>query len=103
VNLTHLDLSSNQLDSLPESILNLANLIKLDLSNNPLTDLSVLQKLPSLKEVRFLGVNLPRRYWDNLSDWRPEWLLDDENADVRRVLVAQVRHQSICDRLEATL
>jgi leucine-rich repeat protein SHOC2 len=89
---------------LPESILNLANLIELDLSNNPLTDLSVLQKLPSLKEVRFLGVNLPRRYWDKLSDWRPEWLLDDdENADVRRVLMAQVRHQSICDRLEATL
>lgn len=101
--LTHLILRGNQLNDLPENIVDLTDLIKLDLDNNPLTDLSVLQKLPNLQEVRFLGVNLPRRYWDKLSNWRPEWLLDEENADVRRVLVVQVRHQSICDRLEATL
>ena len=93
----------NQLNNLPENIIDLTNLIELDLNNNPLSDLSVLQKLPNLQEVRFLGVNLPRRYWDKLSNWRPEWLLDEENTDVRSILVSQVRHQSICDRLNETL
>jgi leucine-rich repeat protein SHOC2 len=101
--LTHLILRNNQLNNLPENIVTLTNLVELDLSNNPLTDLSVLKKLPNLQEVGFSGVNLPRRYWDKLSNWRPEWLLDEENADIRSILVAQVRHQSICDRLEATL
>jgi leucine-rich repeat protein SHOC2 len=101
--LNRLILRNNQISTLPENILNLTNLVELDLSNNPLTDLSVLQKLPNLQEVRFSGVNLPRRYWDKLSNWRPEWLLDEENADIRNMLAAQVRHQSICDRLNATL
>ncbi len=101
--LTRLILRDNQLSTLPENIFALTNLVELDLNNNPLKDLSVLQKLPSLQEVRFSGVNLPRRYWDRLSNWRPEWLLDEENADVRSILVAQVRHQSICDRLNAIL
>ena len=103
--LTRLILRDNQISTLPENILNLTNLIKLDLRNNPLTDLSVLQKLPNLQEIRFLGVNLPRRYWGKLSDWRSEWLLNEENADVRRILTlaAQVGYQRIYDELNMTL
>jgi hypothetical protein len=98
-------LRDNQISTLPENILNLTNLIELDLSNNLLTDLSVLQKVPNLQEVRFLGVNLPRRYWGKLSDWRPKWLLHEENADVRRILIlaAQVGYQRIYDELNMTL
>ncbi|NJR32207.1 MAG: hypothetical protein HC778_04325 [Chamaesiphon sp. CSU_1_12] len=62
-NLTGLLLNGNQMAVLPQSITKLTNLTYLDISGNPLMDLSMLQRLPNLRTVKFWGVNLPRKYW----------------------------------------
>jgi leucine-rich repeat protein SHOC2 len=122
-NLVELNLYSNQLITLPRSITNLVNLINLDLyynefqilpkgierflklkfiglRENALTDLSILQSLPELDIVNFLDVDLPRRYWTKLSDWNPKWLLDEENAEIRQVLIQQIGYDRICQELD---
>ncbi len=62
INLKELKLNNNQIDILPESLLCLKNLVSIDLSSNPISDFSMLQSLPKLTHVKFLGVNLPREY-----------------------------------------
>jgi leucine-rich repeat protein SHOC2 len=99
VALRWLNLHGNRLTRLPKSIENLSSLTALHLSRNPLTDLSNIDNLPNLKTVSFLGVELSRRYWTKFSDWQPEWLLDEDNAEIRRILVDRVGYAKICDRL----
>jgi leucine-rich repeat protein SHOC2 len=67
IDLKELRLNGNQIGILPESILRLKNLTSIDLSGNPISDLSILQYLPNLTHVRFLGVNLAREYWCDLT------------------------------------
>ena len=43
-----LNLAGNQISTLPESFAQLKSLEKLDLSRNPLKDISVVKKLPNL-------------------------------------------------------
>ena len=100
-NLTELNLWSNQINILPENIGNLVKLTSINLSGNPLKDLSILQSLPSLKAVDFLDIEIPRRYWIKFNDWKAEWLLDEDNAEVRRVLIEQVGYEKICEELNA--
>ena len=66
-----------------------------------MSDLSILQSLPKFQCVLFLDRDLPRRYWSKLSEWNPKWLLDEENADIRRVLIQQVGYERICQELDA--
>ena len=99
--LIDLSLASNQFTTIPESLCNLSKLVYLNLTNNPLTDLSILQKLPVLCNVYFLGVSLSRRYWTQLSDWKSEWLLDEDNIEVRRVLIEQLGYQTITEELNS--
>ncbi|WP_181243713.1 leucine-rich repeat domain-containing protein [Chamaesiphon polymorphus] len=109
VNLNKLDLSFNHLTSLPTSLRNLSKLVEINLAGNPLADLSVLQNLPKLKRVKFFSspiptrflLNLPRRYWTKLSDWKPEWLLDEDNVEIRRALIEQLGYEKICEALNA--
>ena len=108
-NLTRLEklhLSGNQLTHLPKSIEKLTSLTYIDISGNPLyEDISVLQilsNLPNLESVYFLGVELPRRYWlSSFSEWKPEWLLDEENVEIRRILIQEVGYEKICQELNA--
>jgi Leucine-rich repeat (LRR) protein len=101
-NLQSLDLTRNKLTSIPEWLAQLTNLQSLDLSGNELTDLSLLQELTQNNlRVHCFGANLPRRYWMKVSDWQPEWLLDETNAEIRRVLIQQVSYEKIYDRLGA--
>ena len=111
-----LNLRENQLKILPDSIGNLSNLHSIQLCDT-LEDLSILQDLPSLKAeedlpsllqgsrsfqaVSFMDVELPRRYWTKLSEWKSEWLLDENNAEVRRALIAQIGYEKICHELNA--
>ena len=99
--LTYLDLSGNQFTTIPESLCNLPKLNHLILTDNPLTDLSSLQRLPNVADVYFLGIRLPRRYWIKLSDWSYEWLLDEDNVEVRRVLIEQLGYQNITEELNS--
>ena len=48
------------------------------------------------------GIYLPDRYRRKISDWQPDWLLNEENAEMRRVLIQQLGYEKICDRLGAT-
>ena len=99
--LTHLSLHNNQLTTLPDSISGLVSLSHLYLNNNPIVDLSILQKLPNLRFVDMLGVFLPRRYWIKFSDWNSQWLLDEDNAEIRRVLMTRLGYEQICSDLKA--
>ncbi len=101
IDLQYLDLADNKLTEIPKNICYLTNLQYLDLSGNLLVDLSILRDLPNLREVQFLGVDLPHRYWTKVSDWKSEWLLDEDNAEVRRGLIEQVGYEKICDELNA--
>jgi leucine-rich repeat protein SHOC2 len=99
-NLNYLRLEENQISVLPNSIDKLIKLTELSISGNPLTDLSILQKLPDLRVI-FLEVELTRRYWTKLSDWKAEWLLEEDNAEIRRVLIEQIGYEKICNELNA--
>jgi leucine-rich repeat protein SHOC2 len=99
-NLVDLDLQHNDLSRLPESIINLSKLTSISLDVNLIVNLSILQLLPKLQEVSFLSLALPRRYWINLSEWNPKWLLDEENAEIRRVLIQQIGYERICQELD---
>jgi leucine-rich repeat protein SHOC2 len=99
-----LNLSHNQLTSLPKNISNLTNLKSLILADNPLIDLSNLQGLSCSTSVYFIDSNffvLPRRYWTKFSNWQPEWLLDEDNSEIRRILIEQVGYEKICQDLGA--
>jgi leucine-rich repeat protein SHOC2 len=100
-NLIELDLGYNNLDGLLESIVDFHDLVEINLNRNPSDDLSLLQFLPKLVCVEFLEIYPPRRYWTKLSDWNPQWLLNEENAEVRRVLIQQVGYERICQELDA--
>jgi leucine-rich repeat protein SHOC2 len=96
-------LYDNQLTSLPDTLIGLSKLRELYLHGNPLSDLSILQALPNLESVVFMGVDLPRRYWTKLSDWKPEWLLDEDNAEVRWVLINWLGYEKICEEVGAII
>jgi leucine-rich repeat protein SHOC2 len=100
-NLVDLGLESNNLSSLPKSIIYLSELNTISLDANLIINLSILQSLPKLKEVIFLNLEIPYRYWIKLSDWNPKWLLDEDNAEIRRVLIQQIGYDRICQELDA--
>jgi hypothetical protein len=48
------------------------------------------------------GVRLPEEYGKVLSNlWKPEWLLSEKNAEVRRVLIQGIGCERICSELNA--
>ena len=51
--------------------------------------------------VLFANVELPRRYWSKFIDWKPEWLLDEDNVEIRRRIIEQLGYEKICERLNA--
>jgi leucine-rich repeat protein SHOC2 len=98
-NLTKLNLSHNNLTKLPDRIGTLSNLRELDLNTNPLLDLSILQKSPKLHTVWYANTSLPRQYWTKFSEWKPEWLLVEKNAELRRILVQRIGYEKVCEEL----
>jgi leucine-rich repeat protein SHOC2 len=99
-----LDLSCNNITRLPKSIGSLVNLKSLKLADNPLIDLSNLQGLSCSTSVYFTNwdfIVLPRRYWTKFSNWKPEWLLNEDNSEVRRILIEQVGYEKIYQDLGA--
>jgi leucine-rich repeat protein SHOC2 len=98
--LRYLYLSDNQLTMLPINVSNLCSLTFLDLNDNSIANLWVLGSLPKLTLVKFINVFLSRRYWTKLSEWKSEWLLDEENAEIRQILIQQIGYEKICQELD---
>jgi leucine-rich repeat protein SHOC2 len=44
---------------------------------------------------------LSRRYWKKLGECQSQWLLDEENAEIRKVLIQQIGYERICQELDA--
>lgn len=86
-NLSRLYIRGNLLTSFPPSIRDLSNLSEIYIDDNPWEDLSDLQDLPNLKRVYFLGINLPRKYWTHLNKWKSDYFLNEDNTDLRRMLI----------------
>ncbi|MCC5606998.1 hypothetical protein LC612_09420 [Nostoc sp. CHAB 5834] len=48
------------------------------------------------------GVTLPEKYGKiHPQQWQPEWLLSEENAELRRVLIQGIGYARICQELQA--
>jgi leucine-rich repeat protein SHOC2 len=99
--LTHLNLNNNCLTSLPDRIGNLTSLQELQIDGNEILNLSILQKLPNLKIVKFQGVNLPQRYWQDVNEWQPQWLLNEYNSQLRRILIDRIGYLQIYNQFGA--
>ncbi|HBE31450.1 MAG TPA: hypothetical protein DD990_08970, partial [Cyanobacteria bacterium UBA11368] len=80
----------------------LTNLTFLDLYNNQIADLSPLQSLDQLDSVSIYGVDLPKKYFCPQHQWQAQWLLDENNAEVRRLLIQTIGYDRICRELQAT-
>ena len=96
-----MDLGNNNLRKIPETFRSLVNLKYINLHLNPIEDLSPLQNLPVLEKVWILSLDLPCRYWIKFNNWKAEWLLNENNAEIRRTLIEQVGYEKICDELGA--
>ena len=95
-------ISARHLQYLPDSLCGLKRLKSIRFGLNSLTDLSVLNQLPNLSSVNLFRADLPRRYWTKLSEWKPEWLLDENNTEIRRRIIELVGYEKICEVLNAT-
>ena len=101
VKLSWLNLAKNKLTSMPKSIGNLSKLNWIDCTGNPLVDLSNFQAASKLQGVRLFDVTFRRQYWTKLSKWKSKWLLDEDNAEIRIALIAQIGYKKICRELNA--
>jgi Leucine-rich repeat (LRR) protein len=107
--LQKLDLEANQLTAFPSEIAQLKSLEKISLWDNPIQDFSALAALANHPnqdlQVIFFGspefpVEIPRKYWTDLSQWKAEWLLTEKNAEIRRLLIQQIGYDRICEELQ---
>jgi leucine-rich repeat protein SHOC2 len=94
-NLSILNMSQNLVTTLPSNFASISNLAELDLNENPIGDLSILQDLPKLEWVRFLDTLLPRKYWTKLSEWKSEWILEEDNVTIKHILIQQIGYERI--------
>nr|WP_318014024.1 hypothetical protein [Oscillatoria salina] len=74
----------------------------MNLNGNLVIDLSPLTNLHNLEEWYIFDTTLPRKYWTRLDEWKPEWLLSEKDAEIRRVLIQQIGYERICSELGAT-
>ena len=100
--LCSLNLSGNNFKKIPDSIEDLQSLNCLGLNDMPqISDLSLLQNFHHSLQVVFLDVRLPHRYWTKLSDWKSEWLLEEKNVEIKKILIQQIGYAKICEDLSA--
>lgn len=50
---------------------------------------------------RYRGVTLPEKYKVNLHNWCSEWLLDENDPKLRRVLLEELGYERVCQELGA--
>jgi hypothetical protein len=50
----------------------------------------------------FRNIKVPQRMGNaRVSDWKSEWLLDEGNSEIRRLLIQQIGYERICAELKA--
>ena len=115
-------MENNQLNILPESITNISSLEVLNLENNPIImlpkthftgseppeiDLTPNQKLQIIPKhlaecVCIDGIFISEKYCGiPLQSWEAKWLIEEENAEMRRLLIQVIGYEKICQQLEA--
>ena len=99
--LTYLNLNTNQIADI-SPLKALTKLKILYLNNNSITDLSPLQSLDQLNSVWIYGVDLPKKYFCHQHQWQSQWLLSEDNAEVRQLLIQTIGYDRICQELQAT-
>jgi len=98
-NLIFLDLSGNRIqDVMPLMALNKLTILKI--SGNKIIDLNPLLTLANL-EIRWNDIDLPRKYWQPIEKWSSTWILEETNAELRRLLIQQIGYETVCQDLEA--
>lgn len=88
---------------MPPEIGELKNLKEISISNNPIQDLSALANHPNQNLQVFAfgaGFFQLQQYWTHLSQWQAKWLLTENNAEIRRVLIQQIGYDRICEELQ---
>jgi Leucine-rich repeat (LRR) protein len=86
VKLNYVNLAHNDIHIIPDFLANLPNLLIINIDGNPIINLESLNKIPNLCYAEFNGISLPSRYWKNLSDWKPEWILEEKDVELRQQL-----------------
>jgi Leucine Rich repeats (2 copies) len=63
---------------------------------------SALEFPDGYKLYSYHGVTLPEKYGQVHPDrWQAQWILDEENAEIRRVLIERIGYDRICQQLQA--
>ena len=64
---------------------------------------SALEFPDGYKLYSYHGVTLPEKYGKiHPANWRSQWFLEEDNAELRRVLIQGIGYARICEELEAT-
>ena len=64
---------------------------------------SALEFPDGYKLYSYHGVTLPEKYGKiHPANWRSQWFLEEDNAELRRVLIQGIGYAKICEELEAT-
>ena len=98
-NLRYLSLDYNQIENVTP-LLSLTKLTALELGDNRLPDLSPLLSLSNLN-IAWNCVTIPRKYWQPIEKWQSKWILEETNAELRRVLIQQIGYEKITQDLSA--
>ena len=99
--LTYLHLSNNKIRDI-SPLVALTNLTYLYLHRNPIANISPLQSLNRLEDVRIYdGIYLPSQYLSPQHQWQAQWLLEEDNAELRRLLIEVIGYDRICQELQA--
>ena len=110
--LSDLLLTGNPLSKIVLNRLELVNLKRIAISSNQLSNLSILGKCNlqlicyfPLEEQKLKAiVNWPRKYWGvPIKDWKPQWLLEESNTEIRRLLIQHIGYNRILAELSAEL
>ena len=121
-NITYLNLQGNQLKFLPKLISKLANLTVLNLADNPIVMLpkkffvdnqpeeiyltynqnSLIIPKYLAKRVYLNEIKILEKYCDiRLDFWEVRWLIEEDNAEIRRLLIQVIGYEKICQKLDA--
>ena len=122
VNLRGLYLEENQIKEIPLELGDLCNCDELNLQNNPITEIPVeifkteespeffLTYHPGLKVIPkeaagYIYLNdvlIPDKYCGiPFKEWQPQWLIEEKNAELRRLLIQVIGYEKILAELQA--